>query len=231
MERFGKLLSTQVEYNQEMKPSYLCHFFLCFMLSNGLVFSQNIEKHQSIHPKDTIQLHHSPLKEETYIQQIPFKKSNTNQLKSIPSSAINRNYLELGGGAGIEDFGLLYNINVSTDLYLLRCKNSRISLANRTGLMGGIAPGVIYYTYPSIKFQQNIFNYWLLFNIGREYGRIKSGFDVSDENYQLDFRIDIGLRIYRKANSAIEVYIPIRIGEAFPWYLTGVSMNYYFGIL
>jgi len=148
------------------------------------------------------------------------------RIKSVESDSIRKSFLDIGGGVGIEYLALLYNINASADFYLLNLKNTKVSISNRSGIIAGISPGVIYYTFPSIKYQQNFYGYWLALSLGREYGKIVTGIDK--DNYHLDFRIDLGLRIYNKPRSSIEFYVPIRIGEQFPWYFTGISMNYYY---
>ena len=159
-------------------------------------------------------------------EKIPFSE----RIRSIEAESIRKSLFEVGGGIGIEYFALLYNINAAADINLVDRKKFKINISNRTGVIGGIAPGVIIYTFPSVKYQHNVSNYWFVLNVGREYGKILNGFYSENENYQLNYRIDLGLRIFRSKNSIIEFYIPIRSGEIFPWYFTGLNLNYYYKI-
>lgn len=200
-----------------MQRKLLVYKVLILLLFHGLLSAQSVDVDK--------------FEEEISASSYEHPKENNSlfqRLKSIESDSINWPIIEIGGGAGLEYFALLYNLNIAADLYLINRKNYKISISNRSGLIAGIGPGALIYTFPSIKYQQNISNYWLLLGIGREYGKIVSGFDIDNENYQLDYRIDLGLRIYNSANSSVEFYVPIRGGDRFPWYFTGLSVNYYF---
>ncbi|MEM8528895.1 MAG: hypothetical protein AAGG68_29945 [Bacteroidota bacterium] len=169
-----------------------------------------------------------------YLGSYPIKKEDKtpkklliDRVRSVSSDSIPRAWIDVGGGGGIEYFALMYNMNLSVDFHIMNLKNAKLSLSNRTGLYGGIAPVGIFYTYPAIKYQQNISNVWLALSFGREYGNISSG-ESNIRNYQLDFRFDVGLKIYDTSRFSTELYVPVRIGNAFPWYFTGINMTCYY---
>ena len=141
-----------------------------------------------------------------------------------------KSILDLGGGGSLEYLALMMNLNLAADFYFLNFENVKLSISNRSGFVGGIAPWGLIYTYPSIKYQQNISGYWLTFNLGREYGNFISGNENSYDNYQVDYRIDIGLRIYKSSHHCIEFFVPIRKNAPHTFYSIGIGLNHYYRI-
>lgn len=149
-------------------------------------------------------------------------------LRSIPADSIHNGILDVGGGVNLDFIILMANLNTSADLYFLNHNKVKLSLSHRSGVVLGIAPAMWIYTAPAIKYQQNISNVWIALSYGREYGRIYYGGDQESENYQMDHRIDVGLRVYKEPRGSVEFYIPFRIGDRFPLSYTGVGFNVYY---
>jgi len=142
--------------------------------------------------------------------------------KSIPSDSIKKGFFEIGGMGGADYLFLLANINLSSDLYLINSRSNKISINNKLGVLAGF--GLILYDYPSIKYHRRISNSWITISFGREFNKYRS---ADQWSYRvIDYRIDLGLKMYKRKNLAMEIYLPLRIDDEIPVYFTGPSINW-----
>jgi len=160
------------------------------------------------------------------------KKENKASFKeffqSLPNDSIKSGFFEIGGMGGVDYLFLMANLNVSAELYIIPGKSNKISLSNRSGGLAGIAPTVIVYTYPSLKYHHRISNLWATISFGRAYTAYYDGIEEEWQNREIDYRVDIGLRVYKKRQMSFEIYFPIRIDNEIPAYFTGPNINYYY---
>ncbi len=160
------------------------------------------------------------------------KKENSKPSKafylSISSDSIKSGIVEIGGGGGFDYLFLMMNLNVSAEFYLFQGRSNKVSISNKSGLLFGIAPIQLYYTYPAIKYHFDISDIWFTVSFGREF---YTYYNIEKKDWlsqTVDYRLDFGFRIYETDRISIEYYIPIRIGNVIPSYYSGISMNLYY---
>jgi len=166
----------------------------------------------------------------------PIKKAKEKKLrkeeaeeffKSIETDSIKKGIFEIGGLGGM-DYLICMNINLTAGLYVFNGKSNKLSINYKTGFLMCIG-GNAYYQYPALKYHRRISNHWITASLGREFDIIYSR--SGQEKHKVDYRVDVGLKMYKQKNLAMEIYFPLRINNVridskIPIYFTGPSMNW-----
>ncbi len=154
--------------------------------------------------------------------------SNSNYpLRSIPTDKITKCFVEFGGGVGADYLILWGSFNANLNIYPIQFKHFKMSINNEVGIM--LPWARILYYYPSTQIHFPIKDYWFLIGVGREYTEVKNS---SDEifNRVVDYRIDLGLKVYASDYFTTTFTVPIRIDDEITAYYTGILIKINFRI-
>ncbi|HHB78093.1 MAG TPA: hypothetical protein ENK85_02525 [Saprospiraceae bacterium] len=147
------------------------------------------------------------------VPEVPF-------FKGIPIDFVSDGRFEIGVTAGL-DYLLLFNGGIVADVFVVNGRSFKLSLNNKAGFMIGF--GALLYEYPSVKIHARYSNIWFTSSFGREFTRVA----IDENNYYnrtIDYRMDLGVKMYKRKNESIELSVPLRVDEEIPIFLTGVQL-------
>lgn len=138
-------------------------------------------------------------------------------LVGLPVDSISKSHLEIGFVEG-GDYLLFGSVGVEVAVYVYDGASFKLSVNNKAGWLLGF--GSLNYDYPSIKLHARRSNIWLTSSLGREFTHV---FTQGGGFYRtIDYRLDLGLRVFKKSHSANEISVPIRFDDELPVFFTGV---------
>jgi hypothetical protein len=158
-----------------------------------------------------------------------FSQNKLKWYQGLSQELVKPSRIELGYGTGVEVNLIGIHADLSADFYLTQGIKNRLSIHNKSGV-GALAHLALYpYTYPAIKYQHGFSKSWLVLSAGYEIAYFHP-FNDDDRYWTTSLRMDLGYKIYKKSNKAIEFYVPIRAKRAEILYPVGLLIMFSYGL-